>query len=305
MKYLKLIRWQNLIMIVITQLLIKYAFLDPFGVATSLDVTGITVLIVSTLCIAAAGNIINDICDVETDTINKPNKVLIGKSISEKTAYNLFIILNVTGVGLGYYLAASVNRNAFLGIFVIISALLYIYATYLKQLALIGNLVISSLVSCSILIVGVFELIPVITPENQNIQLVIFKIIFKYVGFAFVINLLREIVKDIEDEQGDREAKMKTLPIVLGRKTTKNIVIILSLAFTVTLFFYVFQNLYKSVIANIYFIALIIGPLIYNTLKLFNAESNTDYHQVSSSFKIIMLFGMLSLLLYKYILLAK
>src|SRR5690606_22825953 len=175
---LDFMRWKNLLMIAVVQLLIKYAFLEPFGAATSLDTLGIFLLIVSTICIAAAGNIINDINDIETDAINKPNKIVVGKSISEKTAYNLFIIFNVIGVGIGYYLSNAIGRSGFFTLFVMISILLYVYSTYLKQLFLIGNLVISALVALSIVIVGVFELIPNITEQNQSIQLIYFKTIW-------------------------------------------------------------------------------------------------------------------------------
>src|SRR5690606_4051150 len=171
--------------------------------------------IVSTVCIAAAGNIINDINDIETDLVNKPNKIVVGKSISEKTAYNLFIIFNVIGVGVGYYLSNAVGRSGFFTLFVMISILLYVYSTYLKQLFLIGNLVISALVALSIVIVGVFELIPNITEQNQSIQLIYFKTIWNYAYMAFILNLIREIVKDVEDMEGDSKTGMRTLPIVI------------------------------------------------------------------------------------------
>jgi len=154
-------------MIALVQVLIKYALLVPFGVQLTLNGFGFSLLVLSTLCIAAAGNIINDIYDIETDLVNKPKKVIVGKTISEKQANNLFIILNVIGVGLGFYISNLVGKNAFFALFVIISALLYIYASYLKQVLLIGNIVISVLVALSIIIVGLFELLPVITLQNQ------------------------------------------------------------------------------------------------------------------------------------------
>src|SRR5690606_30924973 len=184
-RILHLIRWKNFLMIALVQLLIKYAFLEPFGATTSLNSSGIILLIIATVCIAAAGNIINDINDVDTDLVNKPNKVIVSKSISEKTAYNLFIILNVIGVGIGYYLANAVGRSGFFSLFVIISILLYVYSTYLKQLVLIGNIVISILVALSIVIVGVFELIPNMTEQNQTFQLFYFKTLLNYAYMAF------------------------------------------------------------------------------------------------------------------------
>ena len=137
----------------------------------SLNTFHFLLLVISTLCIASAGYIINDIYDVETDFINKPEQMIIGKSISEKTAYNLFIILNVMGVGIGFYLSYAIGKSELFALFVIISALLYVYASYLKQTFLIGNMVISVLVGLSILIVGIFELIPSIkacSPSNTR-----------------------------------------------------------------------------------------------------------------------------------------
>jgi 4-hydroxybenzoate polyprenyltransferase len=288
-------------MIALVQLLIKYAFLKPFGVQTTLNGLGIFLLILASLCIAASGNIINDIYDVETDLINKPKKVIIGKSISEKTAYNLFILLNLVGVGVGFYVSHWVGRASFFSIFVIISVLLYVYASYLKRTLLIGNIVISLLVALSVIIVGVFELIPVMTALNQQTQMVFFKVILDYALFAFSINLLREIAKDIEDVDGDYKAKMYTLPIAIGRERAKNTLSVLSFIPLIGIIFYVVSDLYQQPVAVIYFLLLIIGPLVYTSIKVFNASTKKDMHHISTMYKIILLFGMLSLLLYLFI----
>ena len=287
-------------MIALVQLLIKYALLEPFGVSTSLNSTGITLLILSTLCIAAAGNIINDICDVETDFINKPDKVIVGQYISEKTAYNLFIIFNIIGVGLGYYVALLVGKSNFFSMFFIISALLYIYATYLKQTLLIGNIVISLLVALSILIVGIFELLPAITSQNQQTQITFFKVVLDYAIFAFSINLLREIAKDLEDIDGDYKANMNTLPIAIGRERATNILFVLSLIPLLLIALYTVNTLYKNLIAVGYFLIFIIGPLLYLSIKTVSAKTKKEYHHISNILKLVMLFGMLSLLLYKF-----
>ena len=290
-------------MIAIVQLLIKYALLEPFGVQTSLDALGITLLIIASVCIAAAGNIINDICDVETDFINKPEKLIVGESISEKTAYNLFIVFNLVGVGIGFYLSHLVEKNAFFSLFVIISALLYVYATYLKQTLLIGNIVISILVTLSIIIVVVFDLWPATTSLNQQTQLTFFKIIFDYAVFAFMINLLREITKDLEDINGDHKAGMNTLPIVIGSERAAKVAFALSLIPLLVVGSYTINSLYKNQTAVLYFIIFIIAPLLYTSIKLLSASRKKDFHHISNMLKLIMLFGMLSLLLYTYILL--
>ncbi|MFV9550678.1 geranylgeranylglycerol-phosphate geranylgeranyltransferase [Algibacter sp. PT7-4] len=301
--FLNLIRWKNMLMIALVQLLIKYALLEPFGVQTTLNGFGIFLLVLATIFIAAAGNIINDIYDIETDLINKPNKVYINKFIPEKAAYNLFIAFNFIGVGIGFYLSHLVGKAPFFSIFVIISVLLYVYATYLKRTLLIGNIIISILVALSLIIVGVFELIPAITPTNQSTQIVFFKIILDYSTFAFSINLLREIAKDIEDINGDYKVGMNTLPIAIGRVRAKNTLTILNFFPIAGIIHYIISSLYKQPIAVSYFLLFILGPLIYTTIKTFNASTKKDMHHISNMYKFIMLSGMLSLLLYKYVIL--
>ncbi len=289
-------------MIAIVQLLIKYALFEPFGVAITLNGFGFSLLVIATLCLAAGGNIINDIYDKETDAINKPDKVIVGKTVSEKTAYNLFIAFNVIGVGVGFYLSHLVGRSGFFVLFVGISGLLYLYASYFKQLILVGNLLVSILVALSIIIVGLFELLPAITPENQATQVTFFKILWDYALFAFIINLLREMVKDIEDIDGDHKAGMNTLPITLGRERAKKIVFALSFVPIAATVYYVVTYLFKQQLVVAYFLLFIIAPLIYVSIKIFTAETKKDYHAISNILKLVMFFGMLSLLLYKFIL---
>lgn len=290
-------------MIALVQCLIKYGLFEPFGISTSLTPFNFFLLIMATLCIAAAGNIINDIYDVETDFINKPNKIIVGKTISEKTAYNLFISLNVIGVGIGFYLSHAIGKSELFALFVIISALLYVYASYLKQTFLIGNIVISILVALSILIVGIFELIPAMTIQNQGIQLVFFKILFDYAIFAFLINFIREISKDVADIDGDYKSGMNTLPIVFGRERTSKILFILSFIPLGAVIYYVINNLYTKPVAVIYFLVFIIAPLIYLLILIFNAKTKKDFITISNILKLVMLFGILSILLYKFMLL--
>ena len=289
-------------MIALVQWLIKYALLEPFGANTSLDLTGIILLILATVFIAAAGNIINDINDVETDIINKPDKTIIDKSISEKTAYNLFIACNVIGVCIGFYLSNVIGKSAFFSLFVIISVLLYVYSTYLKQIVLVGNMVISILVALSIVIVGIFELIPNISYENKNTQLLFFKMIMDYAYFAFIINFIREIAKDIEDIDGDYKSGMNTLPIAIGRERANKVLFGLSLIPLIAVGYYIVDSLYKNQIAVIYFLVFIMAPLLYTSIKIAGAKTKKEYHHISNMLKLIMLFGMLSLLLYKFIL---
>lgn len=300
--FFKLIRWKNLLMIALVQCLVKYALFQPFGVSMSLTNFQFILLVLTTLCIASAGNIINDIYDVETDFINKPEQLIIGKTISEKTAYNLFIILNVLGVGIGFYVSHAIDKSELFSIFVITSALLYVYASFLKQSFLIGNIIVSALIAFSIVIVGIFELIPVMTTTNQAIQLTFFKILLDYALFAFILNLLREITKDIEDIDGDLKTGMHTLPIVIGKVYSSKLLFILSLILLILIIYYINSTLYKHPIAVSYFLVFIIGPLIYTNIKILSAKTKKDFHSISNLFKLVMIFGMLSMLLYQIIL---
>lgn len=299
---LKLIRWKNLLLIALSQVLIKYALFTPLNAEITLNGLGFSLLVFATLCIAAAGNIINDIYDVETDLINKPNKVIVGKTISEKRAFNLFIVFSVLGVGVGFYLSNLIGKSGFSAIFIITSALLYIYSTYLKQTILIGNIVISCLVAMSLIIVGLFDLLPAITRDNQQTQLEIFKIILNYALFALIINFLREIIKDIEDIEGDAHAEMKTFPIAIGKERAIKVVFVLSFIPLIALLFYSLNYLYNRPIALSYFLIFIIGPLIYFTLKVFFARSKKELQLLSLILKGVMFTGVLSILFYTLIL---
>lgn len=299
MKYLRLIRFENLIFIALVQIFIRYGLFQPFGIDVTLSLLEFALLVVATLCIAAAGNIINDIYDVEIDKINKPNKVLIGKSISEKSANGLFILFNVVGVGIGFYLSNLIGRPGFSAIFVAFSSLLYIYASYLKGILVIGNLVISFLVAMSLIIVPLFDLLPAITPQNQASQSYIFKIVLDFAIFAFIINFIREIVKDLQDINGDKKGGTNTLPIAIGRKRTTIVASILGMFLTFYVIFYMYENLYNQQILMLYFLVGIVGPLLYFCIKAWSAENSKDFGILSTILKIVMFTGTGSMLLFQ------
>ncbi|WP_228851235.1 geranylgeranylglycerol-phosphate geranylgeranyltransferase [Aegicerativicinus sediminis] len=303
MSLLKLIRWKNLLMIALVQILIKYCLFEPFGATITLNGFGLFLLILSTVFIAAAGYIINDINDVGTDQINHDKNVVATKKISEKNAYNLFIIFNLTGVALGFYLSYLVGRNGFFAIFVISSALLYLYATYLKQTMLIGNIIVALLVALSLLIVGIFDLIPVVTEMNRASQITFFEILVDYSIFAFIMTILREIAKDLQDIEGDHNAGMNTLPVALGRARATKVLFVLNILATLVVVYYLITYVYKQQWLIYYFALLVIAPLIFTAIKSFSAETKKDYQQLSLVYKLIMLTGILSMAIYPFVIL--
>ena len=116
MNFLNLIRYKNLLMLAFMQLVFRYGFLKLQKIDLALAHWQYALLVLSTVLIAAAGYVINDIMDQETDAINKPEKVVVGKSITEEVAYNWYFGFNIVGMLLGYYLADFVNKTSFFGI---------------------------------------------------------------------------------------------------------------------------------------------------------------------------------------------
>jgi len=258
-------------------------------------------LVVSTLCIAAGGYIINDINDIEADKINKPKKTYVGNSISEELANNAYLAFTFIGVIIGFYISQAIGRSNFFVIFVIIAALLYIYSTFLKRVIIAGNLVISALTGISLVIVGVYELIPAITAQNKATQAIMFEVLFDYAIFAFLINFIREIVKDIQDVDGDYKVGIKTLPIILGKTRTAKIAFIITLLAIAVIVYYLASFLYMQKTIVLYFLVLIVGPLIYCAIKLFSADKKPHFQHISLVLKLTMVTGILSMLVHYFI----
>jgi 4-hydroxybenzoate polyprenyltransferase len=299
MNYLKLIRFQNLILIALMQILIRYGFLKQINIPLALNDFQFFLLILSTLCIASGGYIINNIIDQNTDLYNKPNQVVVGKSISENTAYNLYFGFTITGVVLGYYLSHLVMRTNFFGIFVIIALLLYIYATSFKQIAVIGNLLVSIALGLSVLIIGMFDIIPATDQGNRFQMMLILELLLDYAIFAFLINFIREIVKDLEDINGDDMNGMRTLPIVLGIAKTSKVVSILCIGSSVLLLWYINNHLMNSNLyyASIFALLFIISPLLFVAIKIWNAKQKNEFSFLSKVLKLIIFFGIISIVI--------
>lgn len=302
MNFLKLIRYQNLLMLAFLQLIIRYGFLGLQNITLGLQDWHYVLLIVSTVLIAAAGYVINAIFDQNTDLDNKPNTLIVGKSISESNAYNLYAILNTLGVLIGFYLSNVIDKPGFSAIFILIAATLYIYSTSLKQMPVIGNLVVALLLSFSVLIAGIFDLYPIINLQNQAFLANLFSILFDFATFAFMINFLREIVKDLEDYEGDYNQGMRTLPILLGIKKTSQLVFTLSIIPLISLLYYtntyfVAHNLW---LITIYTFIFVLAPLLYFIITIWNAKTKKDFHQLSTLLKIILFFGIIALAVLQY-----
>ncbi|MCI2228459.1 geranylgeranylglycerol-phosphate geranylgeranyltransferase [Polaribacter sp. MSW13] len=307
-------------MVLLTMVLTKYALIDSlffsnisFKKYTLIHTTylGVTlthyqfaILSLSVLFITAGGYIINDIFDVDADVINKPSKVLIGKPIAKKNAWFIYVIINLLGFILGTYISATTKNSEYSFIFLATILLLFLYSKYFKKTLLIGNLLVSVLLGLVIFITVVFNepqthtsnLLEAISNLGTGIHL--FLIMITYIVFSILTNIIREIIKDIEDINGDLKIKAKTLPILLGRKRAAKVAFFFSSLLLVFLLI-VLQSLKNDLIFLIYGIVCILIPLLYFMFKLWGSESKNDFSKLSNLMKIIMLFGILSMLLFK------
>src|SRR3954469_12023642 len=169
-------------------------------------------LMSSSVLIAAAGYIINDYFDLNIDLINKPDKLVVDKIITRRWVIFWHLVFSITGIMLGFYIDWKTNVR-FLGFAnFTCTVLLFVYSISLKKKLLSGNIVISVLTAWVILVVGWCETSNLLQPHHiGSFTEKITRISFLYAGFAFVISLIREVVKDIEDIEGDRRYGCNTM----------------------------------------------------------------------------------------------
>ena len=294
-----LIRYKNLLMVLLTMILTKYALINSFISDPSLTSIDFIILSLSILCITAGGYIINDLFDIEADTINKPLKVYISKSISKKNAWVIYLLSSTLGVILGIYLSVIKNSDFLSFYFIGTTLLLFLYSVLLKKLVFIGNLCISLLVALPIYLLYKFDSNN-ITISNILQYFLLSIAIFYYMFFAFLTTMIREIIKDIEDINGDYMVKLKTLPILIGKTRARNISIFLSIVLLLFLFL-VSSNYF---ISNKYFLGIIMLMLstvvVYFIFKSWIATTKKQFQYLSNLMKLIMFIGILSMALFKF-----
>lgn len=308
--FLRLVRLPNLVMIAITQVLFYFSLVDPFfsgnaGSSSSFRLRHFLILMLSSLLIAAAGNIINDYFDRNIDEINKPGKKVIDKLIKRRWAIIMHIVFSLTAMLMGFYIDSQ-TPVFWLGISnTICVLLLFAYSISLKKKLLVGNVLISLLTAWVILVCflcyyrsldcsscGSFE-------WQAQLRRYI-RISFLYAGFAFVISLVREVVKDMEDMEGDRRYGCKTIPISWGIPASKVFVavwLVVLIGMISIVQAYVWQLGWYWSIA--YSIVLILVPLLWILRKLYQARVPKDYHQLSTVIKLVMLAGLMSMIFFK------
>jgi 4-hydroxybenzoate polyprenyltransferase len=290
--FLKLIRAKNLLIVALSQYLIKYTLILPFSTA-ALNEFDFFLLVLSTVLIAAAGYIINDYFDTHVDQLNH-RKVIVGNTIKRRVAMILHFAFSGIGVVIGFYLAWKIGHIKLGVINLFSSSALWFYSTHFKRQYLSGNLMISLLSALVLIIVGVYELIP--QPDANSS--IIFYIICFYAVFAFITTFIREVVKDMEDLEGDQKMGYNTFAIREGITKSKNVVSSISVLTILGIAYILYSQFQSDWKAFLYVCLAIELPFVYFTFLLQKAKNQADFHQLSNWIKVIMLTGTLSMLIF-------
>jgi 4-hydroxybenzoate polyprenyltransferase len=313
--FLKLIRIPNLLIIAFTQYMVKWCVVYPIIKAHNpyynlqLSEFHFFLLVLSTVMIAAAGYIINDYFDVKIDKVNKPERLVIDKGIKRRVAIGAHTVINILAVLISMYVSYSIGSWRLSLIHFACASGLWFYSTTFKRQFLIGNILIATFTALVPLIVGIYELLPAYKIYSQIEEGLSFKPVWKYVMilsfFAFITTLLREIIKDMEDYEGDKEFGCRTMPIVLGIKSSKMITIFIAIATMCCLAYcQVLQWKSDRYIDFYYFLIALQLPFIFLVYKTATAHIKKDFHLAGNAAKFIMLMGLGYLFIFAHFILS-
>ncbi len=318
--FFRLIRLPNLLIIALTQYAVRFGLMFPLlsgsGFQLAMSEANFFLLVLATVMVAAGGYIINDYFDTKIDRVNKPKRVIVGKLIKRRVAMGAHIVISVLAIAISIYIAWYINY-LWLSLIQIGSVMaLWYYSINFKRRILVGNIIIALLTALVPISAGLYEFIELKnhlleelqsfielnTAENQIYASIFFKDVLSNIGlwiggyalFAFLLTMVREIIKDIEDYDGDQEQGCKTLPIVAGITTANNTTIAISiLTFLLLVFVQYTQLMSSEIISFLYFSVFLQLPLFMLIVKLLIAKKKNEYAWASRLTKLIMLFGIL------------
>ena len=309
-KYFRLVRLPNLIFLAAIQILMYFAVIQPIMQIHGLEITQqksifFWLLVGASVLICAGGYVLNDYFDVKIDSINKPDKLLITNVISKKSAMLIYQILSGAGLVAGVALAFWLKSFTLGFIFVATVGMLWFYSATYKRQFIIGNLIIAFLAAISVLAVGILQ-IAVLQKNYGNlifeteIPPMIYAYVCGFAAFAFFTTWLREVIKDIEDQEGDKEMECRTMPIKWGTALTKIFIYALIALIIIALLVSARLISFNGTLTFRYILFGTIIPLLILTYLIFSAKTSSDFHQASTFAKIIMLVGVLYSVIFYY-----
>ena len=308
----KIIRWKNLVIISLSQIFIKFFFIDFFIQKDQLLNENFVILLIVTILIAASGYIVNDIYDYNLDQINKPEKVVLGKFLKSRDAIKIYMLFNSLAIMLSFFLCIKIKQEIYILVFLLIIYCLWLYSKKLKKYKIIGNILIAFFISLSILNVPLFSYKNILSDD----RFFVFLIISIFSVLAFLINVKREIIKDIEDIEGDKINKVKSLPIIFGTKKSKLVTIIIGIilmfAISSLITFQIlilrsdllldvggnqFSNpqIWGANYISIIYMFIILIMFFYVELLILNATTKNNFTKASKLLKYLMLLSLLSI----------
>jgi len=303
--FFKLIRWQNLLMIVLVQLLLQYMLIGHVFRLINMDLPlnnlYFSLLMLSTIFMAAFGYVYNDVMDIQTDMLNKDNKRIIGVHFSKTTGLRIAWTLLALAIIPAIYLSIALQLIQLVFIHIIIALGLYYYSKDLQKRVLSGNILISLFTAMSIFIVWLYHLVvlkndPIMMVDARRVTPFINQLVIAFTSFAFLISLIRELIKDVEDRKGDGQKNYKTFAVVYGVKKSKRLVCFFSIIMLISVLYSVYYTyLHHWLQLSTYLIVAVAFPLVYFMVYLQKSKKNEEFSDLSILAKIIMVAGILSM----------
>lgn len=309
MAFFRLIRPLNLLIILFVQYMVRFAFLYPAfkyaGFSLQLNEGLFAVFAFAFVFMAAGGYIINDYFDVEMDKLNKPSKVIIGTYVKPNIAYSAYWIFGLLGLVMGCWASYKIGLPALSAVFLIYLSGLWFYSSTIKYQLIAGNLLVALFIALVPFVAGLVELYADIkNPQFYACNLSL-KFLFYWIAgisvFAFLLTLIREIVKDIEDTEGDKAAGCRTIPIVFGKNAAKRVAqILLLITFLCLAYFQYNQWKIKDIKSLVYCTLFLQAPILFIIARINKANVQRDFHNISSWLKILMVLGISYLFIVAY-----
>jgi len=310
--YLQLARIGNVLFVGIFQILLRWCIilplLDHWQISPIMTTSQFALLVIATMALTASGNVINDYFDVIPDSINRPQTQIVDRIVDRKTTLLIHVLLTLIGLFCGLFLTYLYKKETHALFFISLPIVLWFYSTHFKKQMLIGNLTVALLTASVAFLTTSVEVSFIASSGNVSFLGTsvcdhLWHITALIAFFAFITTLTREIIKDMEDIQGDAECKCHTLPIEMGIKNSKIIVVLLQL-FTLFILWvsYSVNSTKDNMYIWVYLLVAVTIPTLVTCLLTIKATSNKDYHKISTLSKIIMGLGSLTML-YAYLLL--
>ncbi len=282
------VRGYNVAVIILAQYLSAIFILAPHDLRTLqiiLDPNLFVLVLASGLAIAS-GYIINNFYDSRKDLINRPNKSMLDRLVSQKTKLQVYFTLNFIVALMGFFISWRVVLFFSCYIF-----LIWFYSHKLKKYPIIGNLTASLLAILPFFAILLYYVKKGALHQFDDMQI---EIIFAHAFFLYLLILIREMVKDLENMAGDFANGYKTIPVVHGEKTSKGLISVLTALTVIPA--YLLIDIYHVGYMDIYFYVCLIA-LLFFIMRLWTAAEKAEFLKLHNLLKLLIVAGVFCIVL--------